>query len=287
MSGELSQVSHEVVSSIILKNDLSVLTPAQRVEYVAYRSRAVGLDPAAQPFILMESKDGKISLYATKEAAAQLNQLRSLSPTVLKEEFLLDNTVYKVTYRVKENGRETDDCGAVGLVKIKKGINGQPDEQIKLSPFEVADAMMKAHTKGKRRAILTHCGIGTNDMEDVPLVVPDHQSAPVKEEIKDTQATIKDVVQQAEAKHDEKKANGYAPEPPADDAWAGEIESITPEELPSGKACWAIRGKDGTVFKTDDKSIMEHADEASGIVRIKSKKTPKGNLVVTEIRNGK
>ena len=207
MKQELSQLSNDIVSSIILHNDLSKLTKEQQVQYVSYRCSKAGLDVAGSPFNLIPNKEGKLFLYANKEAAAQLNQLRSLSPVVSKEEFLMDNTIFKVTYKVTENGRATEDCGAVGLVKVKK-MPGKPDEIRPLSPDEVADAIMKAHTKAKRRAILTHCGIGTNDLDE-PLIVVD--TAPVKEEIKEAKAEIKDTPKE---------------EPKKENTWRGKVSDI-------------------------------------------------------------
>lgn len=233
MKSELAQLKPEVISSLILHGDLSKLTPDQRVEYVVYRSRSAGLDPAGCPFNLIPQNGGKLSIYANKECAAQLNNLRNLSPTVLKEEFLLDDTIYKVTYRVTEGQRCTDDCGAVSLVVIKRGINGAPDEVRKLVPAEVADAIMKAHTKAKRRAVLTHCGIGTNDMDDMPLVVPD-----AGEKIMDAEATVKK----------EPKTAKVEPKPEValtdSKTWIGVITAADPKQSGPNKFIH-VKGADG------------------------------------------
>lgn len=283
MKNELAQLPNEIVSSIILNNDLSRLSKEQQVQYVAYRCQKAGLDVAGSPFNLIPNKEGKLFLYANKEAAAQLNQLRSLSPVVSKEEFLMENTIYKVTYKVTENGRSTEDCGAVGLVKIKKGINGQPDEPRKMSPDEVADAIMKAHTKAKRRAILTHCGIGTNDLDE-PLIVVDQ---PQKEEIKQAEAVVKDVKKDAPARE--------AKEPPKEEAkkepgiWRGKIDKVLAEELPGGRPCWTIKGLDGTEFRTADKAFEAVIDGINNDdeYQIEFKTNSKGTLVVTKMGDAK
>lgn len=287
-------IAPEIVSSIILRGDLSGLSEAQLTEYMVYRSRASGLDPACQPFIVLEV-DGKKQLYATKEAAAQLNQNRELSPEVSKEEWLLDNSVYKVTYKVKEGGRTTEDCGAVALVIYQKGTQSKPGEYVKMSAAGIADAIMKAHTKAKRRTILSHCGIGTNDKDDVPLVVADQGDG---EEIKPATATVKDKPKAEKAKdkeqpaekkgedeakptHDEKKADGY--QPPGPDTWRGKITSVIPEQLPGGRPCWTLMG-DGTVpFRT---ATAAHAEEVKEGVTytIAFKKNAKGTLVIESIK---
>lgn len=288
-------IAPEIVSSIILRGDLSGLSEAQLTEYMVYRSRASGLDPACQPFIVLPGQDGKKQLYATKEAAAQLNQNRELSPEVSKEEWLLDNTVYKVTYKVKEGVRTTEDCGAVALVVYQKGTQNRPGEYVKMSPAGVADAIMKAHTKAKRRAILSHCGIGTNDKEDAPLVVVDQGDG---EEIKPATATIKDRPkaekpkdkEQPEEKkgegeskptHDEKKADGY--QPPGPDTWRGKITDVIAEQLPGGRPCWTLMGDGAVPFRT---ATAAHAEEVKEGVTytIAFKKNGKGTLVVESIK---
>ena len=298
MKQELSQLSNEIVSKIILSNDLSGLTKDQRVQYVAYRCKQSGLDVAGCPFNLIET-NGKVFLYANKEAAAQLNQLRSLSPVVSKEEFLMDNTIFKVTYRVTENGRSTEDCGAVALVNIKRGVQGNPDEVRKMAPAEVADAIMKAHTKAKRRAILTHCGIGTNDLDE-PLVVPD--MTPQKEEIKQTEVTVKpspaaEIVQKAEEKHSEKKANGYQPDaigPVREEmqkngngTWRGRISNVRAEELPGGRPCWTVVTENGLEFRTADGAFEESLEslDFAGSYEIKYKPNTKGTFIIQEMRD--
>lgn len=274
MKQELAQLSNEIVSSIILHNDLSKLSKEQQVQYVAYRCNKAGLDVAGSPFNLIPNKEGKLFLYANKEAAAQLNQLRSLSPVVSKEEFLMDNTIYKVTYRVTENGRTTEDCGAVGLVKVKK-MAGKEDEIRKLSPDEVADAIMKAHTKAKRRAILTHCGIGTNDLDE-PLIVVDTAPNPQKEEIKQADAVVKDTPKPEPEKP--AKADEFS-------SWSGKIDSIQTQELPGGRPCWEIKGADGTLFKTAEKECADLADEAgANLVEILYKLNAKKTKVVHKLK---
>jgi hypothetical protein len=278
VSKELSQLSGEIVSSIILNNDLSKLSKEQQVQYVAYRCKSAGLDVAGSPFNLIPNKEGKLFLYANKEAAAQLNQLRGLSPVVYKEELLMNDTVYKVTYRVTEGGRATEDCGAVGLVKVKK-VPGKEDEIRKLSPDEMADAIMKAHTKAKRRAILTHCGIGTND-SDEPLIVIDSSQ---KEEIKNADATVKDTQQEPVKEETPKKKSDHKNGETL--KWSGKIDSIQEQQLPDGNPCWEVRCSDGTTFKTADADCFKLANEAGQHpVGIEYKLNGKGTKVVHRLK---
>ena len=285
MSKELAQLPNDVVTSIVLNNNLSGLTKEQQVQYVSYRCHKAGLDVAGHPFDLITNKDGKTVIYANKEAAAQLNQLRSLSPVVSKEEFLMGETIYKVTYKVTENGRSTEDCGAVGLVKIKKGVQGQPDEARKMSPDEVADAIMKAHTKAKRRAILTHCGIGTNDADE-PLIVVDTDQR--KEEIKEAAATVKDVEKPIPSTPtQEVKQEDAKPEKPKPLKWKGIITQAEPLELPGGAPAWCLHGFDGKMFKTDDEKHVKDGIEASVEYEIVYHANGRGTLVIDKIKEAK
>jgi hypothetical protein len=205
----LSSMDQETISKLVLGGDLSKLTPEQKVAYFTYRCKALNLDPATKPFDLLKL-NGKEVLYATRECSNQISQRDGLSALVVKEETV--NDIYKVTARVTgSDGRSTDDVGCVTI----KGLSGD----------QLCNAIMKATTKAKRRAILSHAGLGMMDESELETVhqEPRHVPATVKPAqeplvVIERPATVpaSEFLQGAQEAHDKAKANGYQPEAPAD-----------------------------------------------------------------------
>jgi hypothetical protein len=189
----LATMDHDTISKLVLGGDLSKLTPEQKLTYYTYRCKALNLDPATKPFDLLKL-NGKEVLYATRECSNQISQRDGLSATVVKEETIGD--IYKVTARATGlDGRNTDDVGCVTI----KGLSGDT----------LCNAIMKATTKAKRRAILSHAGLGMMDETEIetvkhePLVVVDKDPAHREEP--------KTFIEAAQQAHDLNKADGYMP----------------------------------------------------------------------------
>jgi hypothetical protein len=142
-----------VVESLVLNADLSKLTPAQKVEYVRYRCSALGLDPAAKPFELL-NLSGKQVLYATAACTQQLCESRKLSVALVGHEMVSD--VIVVTAKVSDKERSTENVGAVSVGAIKGDA--------------LANALMKARTKAIRRTVLAHCGLGMLDETETETI---------------------------------------------------------------------------------------------------------------------
>lgn len=134
-------------TTLVLNNDLSKLTEPQRVEYYKIVCDRAGLDPMAKPFDLM-TLNGRLVMYANKTTTAQLTAIHNLTVTIVSKEVL--NGLYVATARAqKPNGASSEDIGAV----VIGGLQGEA----------AANAMMKAITKAKRRAVLSVCGLGMLD----------------------------------------------------------------------------------------------------------------------------
>ena len=147
-------LDQDTVSKLVLNGDMKGLSPAQQIAYYQYRCEALDLDPRTQPFDIINLQ-GKLTLYAKKECASQLSSKRGLSAIIISQG--VQGDLYVVQARCKgPDGRETDDLGAVSIIN-KKGD-------------ELCNAMMKAATKAKRRAILTHCGLGMLDESELETV---------------------------------------------------------------------------------------------------------------------
>ena len=153
MSTELSNREHEAlpaaVEALLATGDIGKLNIEQRIEFYKARCQAAGLDPRGRPFEYIVLQ-GKITLYAKKECAEQLNAKHGLSHEIISREIV--SGLYEVCVRVtSRSGRSGEDVGTVVIT----GLHGA----------ELANARMKAVTKAKRRATLSFCGLG--DVIDV------------------------------------------------------------------------------------------------------------------------
>jgi len=140
-------LSANVMDAYLGKGDLSGLTPAQRA--AAYRAAAesMGLNWLARPFDLLETRDKRLQLYPNAAAAQQLRERHGVSIRIVGRELLPGGEVYVVTARATDRqGREDEAIGAV----YAKDVRGQP----------LADLLMKAEQKAKRRVTLSICGLG-------------------------------------------------------------------------------------------------------------------------------
>lgn len=150
-----------VMEQVITKGDLKDLTPAQRAKYYVEVCTSMGLNPLTKPFDYL-TLNGKLTLYATKAATDQLRGLRSVSVWIESREQIDD--LYIVTAAAQSaDGRRDSDIGAV----TTKGLAGEA----------LANAMMKATTKAKRRVTLSLCGLGWLDESEVDSIPSAHRSA--------------------------------------------------------------------------------------------------------------
>lgn len=159
----------DIMEQVIIKGDLSKLTPQERTQYYMKVCESIGLNPLTKPFEYI-ALNGKLQLYALKACTEQLRGIHDVSVLDLTE--TLVNEVFIVTAKVKNGQGRTD--AAKGAVPIK-GLAGEA----------LANAMMKAETKAKRRATLSLCGLGwldESEVESIPgaTVSPQPNSATVE-----------------------------------------------------------------------------------------------------------
>lgn len=151
---ELSTINPEILASLIINGDIAKLSSAQRVEYITKLCERVGIDPLTQPFKILKL-GGREVLYADKGCTQQLCKIYKISTEVTKKEKIED--VYVVTVRaIDNNGRYTDEDGAVTISSLKGDT--------------LANALMKAVTKAKRRAVLAFCGLGMLDETEIETI---------------------------------------------------------------------------------------------------------------------
>lgn len=152
----------KLYESLALKGDISALSPQEKTRYYATLCERLGLDPYTQPFTPLRL-NGKEILYASRAATDQLARIHGVTRRVVSRERLED--VYVVTVQASlPNGRTEDAIGAVPL----GGLKGEA----------LANALMKAETKAKRRATLAILGLGMLDESELETI-PKTAMAPV------------------------------------------------------------------------------------------------------------
>lgn len=144
----------DLIASLVLKGDLSGLNSEQRVQYYNSMCERIGLDPATQPFKIL-NLSGKHVLYCDRSGAQQLNRLYHVSHAITAREKVED--VFSVYARaILPDGRYTESCGVVTIGNLKGDA--------------LANAMMKAETKAKRRATLDLLGLGMLDESEIETI---------------------------------------------------------------------------------------------------------------------
>jgi hypothetical protein len=143
----------QAIDQIVVSGDLSRLTPEQRVSYVHHVCQSLGLNPATRPFSFQQFQ-GRLVMYATKDCSEQLRQIHGVSVRITGRITDTEGGVYTVTVRgVDKEGRRDEASGSVSIAGLKGG--------------DLANAMMKAETKAKRRLTLSICGLGFPDETEI------------------------------------------------------------------------------------------------------------------------
>ena len=143
-----------LAEQVAIKGDLSKLTEQQRMDYYSATCASLGLNPLTRPFDYL-ALNGKLVLYANRGCADQLRTIRGITITSLDPRQIGDLLVCVATGRDR-SGREDSSTGAVNV----KGLTGEA----------LANAMMKAETKAKRRLTLSLAGLGWTDESEVDSI---------------------------------------------------------------------------------------------------------------------
>ncbi len=148
------------IEDVLMRGDLSKLTDQQRTEYMMRVCHSVGLNPLTRPFDYL-MLNGRLQLYARRDAADQLRKIHEISIKILSQEF--KDGLYTVHVHARnKDGRDDED---LGVVSFPANIKGDV----------AANTILKAVTKAKRRVTLSICGLGFLDeteVEDIPSAKP-------------------------------------------------------------------------------------------------------------------
>ena len=163
-----------LLEKIAIFDDLACLTYEERTEYYDKVCDSLGLNPATKPFEYLEL-DGKLVLYARKDATDQLRRIYEISVEIVSREMI--EGLYVVTARARfPDGRVDESIGAVATEKEggewKEARSGKRyfKSDGTFTPMkgkELANAIMRAETKAKRRVTLSIAGLGMLDESEV------------------------------------------------------------------------------------------------------------------------
>lgn len=155
-------VKADIMEAVITKGDLAKLTADERVHYYGAVCQSVGLNPLTKPFEYI-TLNNKLTLYALRGCTDQLRTIHGVSVEDLSESER--DGVFIVTAKVRNRDGRTDMAkGAVAIANLKGDV--------------LANAMMKAETKAKRRATLSLCGLGFLDETEVADIPIAHRRPP-------------------------------------------------------------------------------------------------------------
>lgn len=152
------------LENVLIKGDLGKLNDEQRIQYYARLCDSVGLNPLTQPFEYL-TLSGKLVLYAKRSCTDQLRAIHGVSVVDMDEQDR--DGVYIVTVKVCDKNGRSD--MAKGAVKVA-GLSGD----------NLANAIMKAETKAKRRATLSICGLGLLDELEIETIPGASPAAPTE-----------------------------------------------------------------------------------------------------------
>ena len=151
--------NEDLLYKVIIENDVSKLSPMEKVQYVKNICLSLNLNPLTKPIQFIRFQ-GKEIPYFTKDATEQLRKNNNISLAIQNTQ-LMDDIYVVVVQATTPDGRSDTATGAVALTGLKGA--------------DKANAFMKAETKAKRRATLSICGLGMLDeseLDGLPLDKP-------------------------------------------------------------------------------------------------------------------
>jgi hypothetical protein len=146
-----------VIEGVVVGGNLAPLTPEQRVRYLKRVCENLRLNWETNPFIYLPGEGGKLQLFPTKDCAAQLRRRDTVSIEVTGRTYLPEQGVYMVeVVATTPDGRKDSAIGCVGV----KGMSHE----------NLANQMMRAETKAKRRVTMSLCGLGLDGDDDAQII---------------------------------------------------------------------------------------------------------------------
>lgn len=153
----LTAEQQRLLNDVLMKGDISKLTPKQVLKYHLHLCNTLGLNPFTRPFrIIKFKKDGREEFYATKDCTDQLRKVNKIS--IDDVSFQFTNTMVIATAKGSlPDGRSDVATGVVG-------ISGEMSVEAR------SNCIMRSETKAKRRLTLSLCGLGLTDESELHTI---------------------------------------------------------------------------------------------------------------------
>jgi len=145
-------IEQVAIEQVLGYGDLTKLSSTQRTAYYTRVCESLGLNPLTRPFEFI-NLSGKLVFYARRDCTDQLRKIHSVSITIVSRERIDD--CYVVTARASFPDGRTDE--SIGAVPLGGNVKGEA----------LANALMKAETKAKRRVTLAICGLSVLDESEL------------------------------------------------------------------------------------------------------------------------
>ena len=169
----------ESLAQYLLDGDLGALAPRERASLIVAICKHIGVDPIEQPFQLIrdgKGADARLVLYATKACTSALCRERGIDRVLVSTDINVVAGHAMVSAHARATVRATGRCDeATGVVPLvaEEWATGQNGKRFRtgsfvpLTPDAAANAIMKAQTKAKRRAVLDLVGLGVPDETEI------------------------------------------------------------------------------------------------------------------------
>lgn len=167
-----------------LTGDIKQLNPSDRLKFLAAVCQSMKLNPLTKPFDFVEL-NGKLKMYANAGCAEQLRTVHCVSIEVTER--FRDKGIYAVRVKAKTHDGRTDE--AIGIVPCADNASGE----------FLANAMMKAETKAKRRVTFSICGLAFPDLDEMRVdgMKPAHAEVTDGESAQDKAARLNAMISTA------------------------------------------------------------------------------------------
>ena len=239
-------VQATTIEQVLISGDLSRLTAEQRNIYYKSVCDSLGLNPLTRPFDYIVL-NGKLSLYARKDCTDQLRSLRGISIRIVSRESV--EGVMVVTAQATDKiGRIDESTGAVSI----QNLRGEA----------LANALMKAETKAKRRATLSICGLGFTDESEVDSIPNARVGEPrPTDHIVETARSLP--APKAKPKPEPDPESDAEPMPSGHEGdEVIDVKSIEEVKNANGSPVWKITSQGGAVFAVFDPAVVSDIADA-------------------------
>ncbi len=154
VNNQTPTVNLKAIESVLMKGDLTPLTVEQRIEFYKALCQSLHLNWMTKPFDYIVL-NGKLTLYAKKDCTEQLRRTFKVSIRKLEKE-IIDGICIFTACAEMPDGRTDQSSGVVSIAGLKGEL--------------LANAVMKAETKSKRRVTLSICGLGFVDESEIDSI---------------------------------------------------------------------------------------------------------------------